>query len=338
MKAFQNYRIKNMDLKNRLVMPPMCMYSSDKAGKANAFHYTHYESRAIGGVGLIIVEATGVTPNGRISDNDLGIWDDSQIEGLHSIVSCVKKHGASIAVQLNHAGRKYSGTSGALVAPSAVRFDEDSNIPEELSKDQIDGLILSYRNAALRADMAGFDAIEIHAAHGYLIHQFFSPLSNQRTDEYGGNWENRTRFLKEILQAIRQVWPKEKPVFLRVSASDYKENGITIENMVQIVNEVREYIDIVHVSSGGLVHADITLYPGYQINYASTIKAGCNIPTIAVGLITDMNMAEEILSNNRADLVAFGRELLRNPYFVLHEARKRNIPVEYPEQYKRSFQ
>ena len=338
MKAFQNYRIKNMDLKNRLVMPPMCMYSSDKSGKANAFHYTHYESRAIGGVGLIIVEATGVTSNGRISDNDLGIWDDSHIEGLHSIVSCVKKHGTSIAVQLNHAGRKYTGISGALVAPSAVRFDEDSNIPEKLSKNQIDGLILSYRNAAHRADMAGFDAIEIHAAHGYLIHQFFSPLSNHRTDEYGGNWENRTRFLKEILQAIGHVWPKEKPVFLRVSASDYKENGITVENMVQIVNEIREYIDIVHVSSGGLVHADITMYPGYQINYASTIKAGCNIPTIAVGLITDMNMAEEILSNNRADLVAFGRELLRNPYFVLNEARKRNIPVEYPEQYKRAFQ
>lgn len=336
MKAFQNYRIKNMDLKNRLVMPPMCMYSSDKSGKANAFHYTHYESRAIGGVGLIIVEATGVTPNGRISDNDLGIWDDSHIEGLRSIVSRVKKHGAKIAIQLNHAGRKHIG-SGELVAPSAVKFDEESNMPEELSKDQIDELILSYKNAAHRADSAGFDAIEIHAAHGYLIHQFLSPLSNHRTDEYGGNRENRTRFLKEILQAVGQVWPKEKPVFVRVSACDYKENGITVENMVQIINEIKEYIDIVHVSSGGLVHADITLYPGYQINYASTLKSECNIPTIAVGLITDMNMAEEILSNNRADLVAFGRELLRNPYFVLNEAKKRKIPIEYPEQYKRAF-
>lgn len=337
MKAFQNYRIKNMDLKNRLVMPPMCMYSSDKSGNTNSFHYAHYEARAIGGVGLIIVEATGVTPNGRISDNDLGIWDDSHVEGLHSIVSCVKKHGAKIAVQLNHAGRKYTGNSGKLVAPSAVRFDEDSRIPEELSKEQINGLILSYKDAARRADAAGFDAIEIHAAHGYLIHQFFSPLSNHRTDEYGGNLKNRTRFLKEILQAVGQEWPKEKPVFLRVSACDYKENGITVENMIQIVNEIKEYIDIVHVSSGGLVHADIPLYPGYQINYASAIKSGCEIPVIAVGLITDLNMAEEILSNNRADLVAFGRELLRNPYFVLNEARKRNIPVEYPEQYKRAF-
>lgn len=337
MNTFKSYILKNTNLKNRIVMPPMCMYSSDETGKANEFHYNHYVTRAIGGVGLIIVEATGVAKNGRITDNDLGIWDDAHVDGLKNIVNGVKKYGSKIAIQLNHGGRKYVGAAGEVVAPSAVKFDEKSSLPKELTKDKIKEIILSFKEAAKRADEAGFDAIEIHAAHGYLIHQFLSPLSNLRVDEYGGNIKNRTRFLKEVLQVVVEVWPKEKSILLRVSAYDYKNGGINLHDMVEIINDVKEYIDIVHVSTGGLVPAEINTYPGYQVNFSNTIKTKCNIPTIAVGLITDVNMVEEIISNDRSDLVAIGRELLRNPYFVLNEAKIRNLDIDYPEQYKGAF-
>ncbi|NSB13784.1 NADPH dehydrogenase NamA [Clostridium beijerinckii] len=337
MNTFKNYTLKNTNLKNRIVMPPMCMYSSDETGMANDFHYTHYVTRAIGAVGLIILESTGVVENGRTTDNDLGIWDDKHIDGLKKIVKGVKKYGSKIAIQLNHGGRKYTGTASQAVAPSAVKFDERSTLPRELTRDDIKEIVLNFKDAAKRADKAGFDAIEIHGAHGYLIHQFLSPLSNLRKDEYGGDIKNRIRFLKEILEAVTEVWPKEKAILLRVSAYDYKEGGITLNDMIEIINEIKEYIDIVHVSTGGLILAEINAYPGYQVNYSSIIKEKCNIPTIAVGLITDINMAEEIISNGRADLVAVGRELLRNPYFVLNEAKSRNIDFDYPEQYKGAF-
>ncbi|ALB45320.1 NADPH dehydrogenase [Clostridium beijerinckii] len=337
MNTFKNYTLKNTNLKNRIVMPPMCMYSSDETGMANDFHYTHYVSRAIGAVGLIILESTGVVENGRTTDNDLGIWDDTHIDGLKKIVNGVKKYGSKIAIQLNHGGRKYTGTASQAVAPSAVKFDERSTLPKELTRDDIKEIVLNFKEAAKRADKAGFDAIEIHGAHGYLIHQFLSPLSNLRKDEYGGDIKNRIRFLKEILEAVTEVWPKEKAILLRVSAYDYKEGGITLNDMIEIINEIKEYIDIVHVSTGGLIPVEINVYPGYQVNYSSIIKEKCNIPTIAVGLITDINMAEEIISNGRADLVAVGRELLRNPYFVLNEAKSRNIDFDYPEQYKGAF-
>ncbi|GFZ32589.1 NADPH dehydrogenase [Clostridium zeae] len=337
MKAFSNYTLKSTTLKNRIVMPPMCMYSADATGKANDFHYNHYLTRAIGGVGLIIVESTGVTENGRTTDNDLGIWDDSHIDGLKRIVDGVKKYGSSIAIQLNHGGRKYTGNYSEAVAPSALKFDDSSLLPRELTKDEIKKIVLDFTEAAKRADKAGFDSIEIHGAHGYLIHQFLSPLSNLRTDEYGGNIKNRTRFLKEILQSVKEVWPKDKPILLRVSSYDYKEGGITLDDMIEIINEVKDYIDMVHVSTGGLIPAKIDVYPGYQINYSNEIRSKCNIPTIAVGLITDLNIAEEIISNGRADLVAIGRELLRSPYFVLKEAKDRNLDIEYPTQYKGAF-
>lgn len=337
MNTFKNYTLKNTNLKNRIVMPPMCMYSSDEKGMANDFHYTHYVTRAIGAVGLIILESTGVVENGRTTDNDLGIWDDKHIDGLKKIVNGVKKYGSKIAIQLNHGGRKYTGTASQAVAPSAVKFDERSTLPKELTRDDIKEIVLNFKEAAERADKAGFDAIEIHGAHGYLIHQFLSPLSNLRKDEYGGDIKNRIRFLKEILEAVTEVWPKEKAILLRVSAYDYKEGGITLNDMIEIINEIKEYIDIVHVSTGGLIPVEINAYPGYQVNYSSIIKEKCNIPTIAVGLITDINMAEEIISNGRADLVAVGRELLRNPYFVLNEAKSRNIDFDYPEQYKGAF-
>lgn len=337
MNTFKSYTLKNTLLKNRIVMPPMCVYSSDETGIANNFHYTHYVTRAIGGVGLIIVESTGVVKNGRTTDADLGIWDDAQINALKNIVEGVKKYGSKIAIQLNHAGRKYTGIAGEVVAPSPIKFDEKSLLPKELTKSEIKQIIVNFKEAAIRADKAGFDTIEIHGAHGYLIHQFLSPLSNLREDEYGGNIKNRTRLLKEVLQAVTEVWPKEKPILLRVSSNDYKDGGITLNDMEEIITEVREYIDMVHVSTGGLIPALINVYPGYQLNYSNTLKEKCNIPTIAVGLITDINMAEEIISNDRADLVAIGRELLRNPYFVLNQAKIKNIDIEYPEQYRGAF-
>jgi len=337
MNTFKSYTLKNTLLKNRIVMPPMCVYSSDETGIANNFHYTHYVTRAIGGVGLIIVESTGVVKNGRTTDADLGIWDDAQINALKNIVEGVKKYGSKIAIQLNHAGRKYTGIAGEVVAPSPIKFDEKSLLPKELTKSEIKQIIVNFKEAAIRADKAGFDTIEIHGAHGYLIHQFLSPLSNLREDEYGGNIKNRTRLLKEVLEAVTEVWPKEKPILLRVSSNDYKDGGITLNDMEEIITEVREYIDMVHVSTGGLIPALINVYPGYQLNYSNTLKEKCNIPTIAVGLITDINMAEEIISNDRADLVAIGRELLRNPYFVLNQAKIKNIDIEYPEQYRGAF-
>lgn len=337
MKAYESYKIKDMVLKNRIVMPPMCMYSSDSTGKVNDFHFIHYATRAIGGVGLVIVEATGVAENGRISDKDLGIWSDEHIEGLKSLVEEVKKHGAKIAIQLNHGGRKYEGKVSPLLAPSSIAFDANSAIPKELTKEEIRGIVKSFKLAAERALKAGFDAIEIHGAHGYLISEFLSPISNKRTDEYGGSTENRSRFLKEVLQAVREVWPKEKPILLRISASDFREDGMTPEGMAEIIKGVKQYIDIVHVSAGGVAPAHISLYPGYQVKFSEIIKEKCSIPTIAVGLITDINMVEEILSNGRADLVSIGRELLRNPYFPILAAKEKNVEVELPEQYRRSF-
>lgn len=337
MKTFEEYNIKSLKLKNRIVMPPMCMYSADNNGLINDFHFSHYTARAIGGVGFIIVEATGVTPNGRISDNDLGLWDNTQIEGLKRIVDGVKKYGSKIAIQINHAGRKYEGTSGRIVAPSGVSANENSKLPEELTIDEISEIVQNFKTAAERADKAGFDAIEIHGAHGYLIHQFLSPLSNLREDAYGKTVENRTRFLKEILLAVKEVWPKEKPILLRVSAEDYTSGGINIDEMVKIINIVKGYVDIVDVSSGGLIPAKINLYPGYQVNFSEEIKKQCNVPTITVGLITEINMTEEILNNNRADLVALGRELLRNPFWILNSADVKGIKIPLPKQYERAF-
>lgn len=337
MKIFESHTLGNLELKNRIVMPPMCMYVANEAGEVNDFHINHYMTRAIGGLGLIIVEATGVTPNGRISDKDLGLWDDKHVEGLKKIVDAVKSYGSKIAIQLNHGGRKYEGEK-EVVGVSPEAFDESYRVPRELTKEEIKDIVNSFVDAAKRCDMAGFDAIEIHGAHGYLIHQFLSPLSNKRTDEYGGSLENRVRFLKEILMGIGKVWNKEeKPILLRISASDYLEGGITPSDMVQIINMVKEYITAVHVSSGGLMHAKIEVYPGYQVEFSKIIRKECGLPTIAVGLITDTIMGEQILKEESADFIAYGRELLRNPFFVLQEGVRHKANIAIPESYRRGF-
>lgn len=337
MMSFESCSIKNMNLRNRIVMPPMCMYSSDDSGKVKDFHFAHYVNRAIGGVGLIIMEATAVVPNGRISQNDLGIWGNGHFVGLKRVVDVCHENGAKIGVQLAHAGRKSEVKDEYIVAPSPIRFSENYAIPRELSVSEINELVQNFKDAAQRAKDIGFDTIEIHAAHGYLIHEFLSPVTNKRNDEYGGSLENRVRFLSDILKGVREVWPQDKPVLLRVSASDYTEDGIDINEMVKIINVVKDYVDLVHVSSGGLVSVPIKVYPGYQLHFSEIIKKECNIPTIAVGLITTIEQVEEILNNNSADLVALGRELLRNPYWVLNTARSQKINIDMPEQYKRAF-
>lgn len=337
MKSLTKYKIKDLELKNRIVMPPMCTYSSDGEGMVKNFHMVHYGSRAIGGVGLIIVEATAVVPNGRISSRDLGIWSDDHVPRLKSLVGQSRSSGAKMAIQLAHAGRKCTSDDEYIVAPSPIRLDEESRVPRELSVDEIKELVVSFTEAARRSDEAGFDVIEIHAAHGYLIHEFLSPITNKRTDEYGGSLENRTRFLKEILTSIKEVWPEEKPIFVRVSADDYAEGGIDVVEMVKIINEVKENIDMVHVSTGGLIPVKFDVYPGYQVDHSQIIRSGCNIPTIAVGLIKEYDHIEEILYNGRADLVALGRPLLRDPYFVLNMAYDNNLEIKYPKQYERGF-
>lgn len=334
MKSLKKYKIENLELKNKIVMPPMCMYSSDGTGLVKNFHRTHYSSRAIGGVGLIILEATAVVPNGRISSNDLGIWGNEHIPGLKGIVDEVKSYGSKIGIQLAHAGRKCESNDEYIVAPSPIAFSQDYRVPRELTKEDIAIIVSDFQNAAARANEAGFDTIEIHAAHGYLIHEFLSPLTNKRADAYGGSLENRTRFLREILAGIQKVWPVDKPILIRISADDYIPGGIDKYEMVKIINNVKNYIDMVHVSTGGLISVKFDIYPGYQVDHAETIKRECDIPTIAVGLINEYDHIEEILGSNRADLVALGRPLLRDPNFILNMAYENNLEIIYPKQYK----
>lgn len=330
-KLFSEFKSKSLHLKNRIVMAPMCMYQATVDGFVTNFHNVHYCSRAIGGVGLIILEATAVEKRGRITDKDIGIWSDKHIEGLKELVTNIKDHGAKVGIQLAHAGRKCTVTSETIIAPSVIRFSEKYQTPKEMSIEDIKEVITSFKKAAERANQANFDTIEIHAAHGYLINQFLSPLTNKRNDKYG----NRVRFLKEILQEIKTVWPDDKPIIIRVSADEFYQGGNTVEDIINILNEVREYIDIVDVSSGGVVSdAKINSYPGYQIQYATKIKQNVNIPTIAGGLITQDELAEEIVANNRSDLVFLGRELLRNPYFPI--TSKLNNNDDWPQSYIRA--
>lgn len=338
MNLFDALTVKNMTLRNRIVMPPMCMYSTEGDGVPTDFHFTHYSSRAVGGAGLIIVEATGVLPEGRISDRCLGLWNDRQAEAMKPIVAACQKYGAKVAIQLNHAGRKCEAKEKTIFAPSAIPFEETSPMPKEMTEEEIRDVVQAFRSAAARAAAIGFDALEIHGAHGYLLNEFLSPLTNRRTDGYGGSTENRCRFLLEVLRAVHEVWPAEKPVLLRVSAEDYEPEGIHPEEMAKIVELVKPYIDVLDVSSGGVMPTPPTaIYPGYQVRAAEILKQSSGLPVITVGLITEAHQAQQILGENRADLIALGRELLRDPYWVLHTARDLNVEYSWPEQYVRGF-
>lgn len=332
-KLYSSINIKENLIKNRIVMAPMCMYAASDDGIANQFHLTHYLTRAIGGVGMIIIEATAVEPRGRISENDLGLYCDDQIPNLKMIVDEVHKYNTLIGIQLNHAGRK-AVTKEMNIAPSNINDDRFSKTIE-MDKDSITNTVQLFKDSALRAKKAGFDFIEIHGAHGYLINQFLSPLTNKRIDEYGGNLENRSRILREIVNGIKEVWPKDKILGLRVSAEEYHQNSNHPEDVAKIINLVSDDLDFIDVSSGGVISAPIKTYPGYQLDFARIIKEKTNLPTIGGGLITKANMAEDNINNGNVDLVFFGRELLRNPYFALNEAKTLNTDIKWPEPYIR---
>ncbi|MHA7137408.1 NADPH dehydrogenase NamA [Rossellomorea arthrocnemi] len=335
-KLFQPYTLKDVELKNRIVMAPMCMYSShNEDGKVENWHRTHYTSRAVGGVGLIIQEATAVTPQGRISPQDLGIWDDGHIEGLRELVELIKEQGAKTGIQLAHAGRK-AVLEGDILAPSAIPFNDEMKTPVEMTANDIKETITAFIKGAERAKKAGFDVIEIHGAHGYLINEFLSPLSNKRTDEYGGSAENRYRFLREVIDGIQQVW--DGPLLVRVSAKDYNKEGLDVEDYVVFAQWMKEQgVDLIDVSSGAVVPARIPVFPGYQVKLAETIKKEAKIDTGAVGLITTGIQAEEILQNDRADLVLLARELLRDPYWPRTAAKDLGVEIEAPKQYDRAW-
>lgn len=336
-KLFTSFQLKDMKLKNLIVMPPMCMYSADHDGNPSDWHFTHYTTRAVGGVGLIIFEATAVESRGRISDRDLGLWKDEHIEGLKRMVEACKNSGAKVGIQLGHAGRKSEVVSEPCIAPSPIAFSEKYRVPVEMTKEEIRKVELAFKESARRADQAGFDTIEIHAAHGYLINEFLSPLTNTRVDDYGGSVENRSRFLKEILQEVKTVWPKEKPIIVRVSAEEYVEEGNHDSVVASILNSLKqEGVDLVNVSSGGVVSAALKAYPGYQVKFAETIRKETALPVIAGGFITSPSMAEEIVQNDRADLVFLGRELLKNPYWSLQAAKELREEIEWPYQYERA--
>ena len=337
-RLFEPIQIKNMMIPNRIVMPPMCQYVAKDDGKATEWHKIHYGARAVGKVGLIIIEATAVEARGRITNQDLGIWNDEQIDGLKEIVDFAHSQRTVMGIQLAHAGRKAEiQDAKSIIAPSAISFADGWATPNEMTEDQINVVVQAFAEAAKRADQAGFDVIELHGAHGYLIHEFLSPLSNHRKDEYGGTREGRVKFLQEILSEVRKVWPKEKPILLRVSATDYAEGGIDLEEMIEILKLVRDFgVDVIDVSSGGLVPAKIQVGVGYQVKFAERIREQLELPVVTVGLIREPELAEEIVFNERADFVAVGRELLRDPYWVLHAANRLSQDIDWPKPYERA--
>lgn len=331
---FEPYTLKGLTFKNRIAMAPMCQYSSNIEGAILDWHRVHYASRAVGQVGMIITEATAVEPRGRISDEDLGIWNDSFIEPFSDLIKQVQTHNCKIGIQIAHAGRKATIRNEAIVAPSAIPFNDQFQVPLELTKSEIKVVISAFGTAVRRAVEAGVDFIEIHAAHGYLINQFLSPLTNKRTDAYG---ENRSLFLKEVLEEIIPHIPKQMPVFLRVSAEDYMDDGNHPEDICRLLDQVKHMIDLVHVSSGAVVdNAVIKVYPGYQVRFAEKIKQQLKLPVMAVGMLESPELAEKTLTNGSADIIALGRELLRNPYWPLHAAKALEKVIEWPEAYQRA--
>ena len=349
---FSPLQIRGIEFKNRIGVSPMCMYSSTD-GFANDWHLVHLGSRAVGGAGLIITEAAAVAPEGRITPQDLGIWKDEHIEFLQRITGFIHEQGAVAGIQLAHAGRKAStrrpweGGSALpgnhpdawqTVGPSSIPFSDQSPTPKELTEDEIQLLTVQFREAAVRALQAGFKVVEIHAAHGYLLHEFLSPLSNHRTDQYGGSLENRMRLLLEITEAIRQIWPSELPLFVRISATDWTEGGWTADDSVTLAKAlIQKGVDLVDCSTGGNVPtASIPVGPGYQVPFAEKIREEAGIKTAAVGVIVEPHQANAIITAGKADMVFMAREFLRDPYFPLHAAKELDAEVTWPPQYVRA--
>jgi 2,4-dienoyl-CoA reductase-like NADH-dependent reductase (Old Yellow Enzyme family) len=332
-------------LRNRIAVSPMCQYSCED-GFATAWHVVHLGTRATGGAGLVITEAAAVEPRGRISPYDLGIWSDEHIEPLARVAEFIESQGAVAGMQLAHAGRK-AGTARpwegggplargawAPVAPSALAFDKGYQVPQELTRDGIRCIVQAFAAAARRAAAAGFRVLEIHSAHGYLLHEFLSPLSNRRSDEYGGSFENRTRLLREVVQAV-----EHRPLFVRISATDWAEGGWDIEQSVELARELQRLgVDLIDCSSGGLVPGvAVPAAPGYQVPFAARIRRQAGIPTGAVGLITEPAQAEQIVHSEQADIALLGREFLRNPYWPIQAARMLGQRFDPPPQYLRAY-
>lgn len=335
-KLFSPIKLNGTTLKNRIAMSSMCMYSSmDETGHLTPFHFTHYVSRAVGQVGLVMTEATAVHPEGRISAQDLGIWDDEFIQGFTALNKQIHRYDAKSGIQLAHAGRKAELDTRAS-APSNIAFNESFKEPVAMSIEAIQNTVKAFADAATRAKKANFDIVEIHAAHGYLINQFLSPLSNKRTDQYGGTRENRYRFLSEIINEVRKVW--DGLLFVRISTNEYHETGNSLADVLYFTEQMKnQTVDLIDCSSGGVVPASISTYPGYQVKRCETIKQEIGIATGAVGLITTGIQAEEIIQNDRADLVFIGRALLINPYWPKAAADELKYKLEAPTQYKRGW-
>ncbi|MBK0369753.1 NADH:flavin oxidoreductase/NADH oxidase [Flavobacterium agrisoli] len=347
---FSPLTIKNRTFKNRIVISPMCQYSAED-GFANNWHLVHLGSRAVGGAGLIIQEATAVSPEGRISPEDLGIWKDEHVQKLKEINAFILSQNAIPGIQIAHAGRKASvsapwkgnkkldKTQGGwqTVSASAIGYHDEEQTTA-LDQNGIQKVVTDFKAAAKRAVDAGFQVLEIHAAHGYLLHQFLSPLSNERTDKYGGSFENRIRLTLEIVEAVQTEWPLDLPLFVRISASDWAEGGWNLQESIQLAAILKQKgVDLIDVSSGGLVsHQKIAVGPNYQVSFSENIKKGADIKTSAVGLITEAQQAETILQENQADLIMFGRESLRNPNLPLDFAALLNDDIQWPKQYERA--
>ena len=341
-----------LKLRNRIVVSPMCQYSSP-GGVPTDWHLVHLGSRGVGGAALVFTEATAVSPEGRISPEDTGIWNDEQVAAWSRIVSFIRGQGAAAGIQLAHAGRKASTDApwrggGPLdaehggwtpVAPSAIPFDEGYPVPIALDANGIAKVIEDFRAAAQRAREARFEVIEIHGAHGYLIHQFLSPLSNTRTDRYGGSLENRARLLREVIAAVRENWPAPMPLWVRLSATDWAEGGWDIDECVQLARMLRaDGVDVIDCSSGGTVpHAKIPVGPGFQVPFAARIRREAGIATSTVGLITEPKQAEEILQRGDADVIEMAREFLRDPYFPRRAAKELGETIHVPDQYDRAW-
>jgi 2,4-dienoyl-CoA reductase-like NADH-dependent reductase (Old Yellow Enzyme family) len=348
---FSPLRLREVTCRNRVFVSPMCQYSA-REGLANDWHLVHLGSRAVGGAGLVVVEATAVTPEGRISPADLGLWSDAHGEALRPIAEFLRAHGAVPAIQLAHAGRK-AGTAvpwqaggplpcepggWAPLAPSPLPFDIGHAIPREMTASDIDRVVSAFAAAAGRAWAAGFQVVELHMAHGYLLHEFLSPLSNRRTDEFGGDLENRMRLPLAVTAAVRAVWPEDRPLLVRVSATDWAEGGWDLEQSIELCRRLKALgVDLADCSSGGLVpHAKVPVGPGYQVPFATAIRKEAGIATGAVGLITEPVQAEEIIASGQADAVLLARAFLRDPYWPLHAARALGADVAWPVQYLRA--
>lgn len=346
-KLFEVLKIRDLIIKNRIFMSPMCQYSAID-GLPNDWHFVHYGSHAIGGAGLIIIEATSVNPEGRISSQDLGIWNEEQMLAFKKINTFIKSQGSATGLQIAHAGRKASSRAPWQIAPhkdwitkapSALPFSEKSTKPVEMTLQDINDVIQAFELATLYCREADFDVIEIHMAHGYLLHEFLSPYSNQRTDSYGGSIENRMRLPLQIADTVRKAWPQTKPVFVRISATDWIEpQGWTIADSIVFSQKLKDLgIDFIDCSTGGnIANAQIPVEKNYQVEFAHTIKQKVQIMTGAVGLITEAEQANQILTANQADAVLLGRELLRNPNWPLIASQKLKVDFQWPNQYMRA--